>query len=124
MLFYKVVEGLALVLPPGDFLTPQKPDRLVQARKQADYNTTNTVDSYTSKTTTGASVFPSATLRSAETHSFSRTPVEWNRLYNDVVDTDSVARFKLPSTNRASKKKKKKRFSRQFPYHPPPPPLL
>ena len=46
-LFYRVIEGLVLALPPDKFLSQQKPGRLIWTWQQPGYVTTNTTGDYT-----------------------------------------------------------------------------
>ena len=93
VLLYKVVEGLVPALPPERFLTPQQPGRLVQARKQADFNTTNVGDNYFRNNDRYFRVPPCHIAQYK--NSFFPCTIEWNCPDNSAVNVDSMASFRL-----------------------------
>ena len=92
-LLYKVVEGLTPALPPENFLTPQKPGRLIRAKIQHDHVTTDTISDHI-RNNNRAYAIPRCRTEQQRNSFFIRTAVNWNHLDNATVHAPSVQRFK------------------------------
>ena len=81
-LYYRVVEGLVLALPPGKFLQQQRPGRLIRTR-QLDGKSSNPVNNYARHNDKPYAV-PHCNTIERQNSFFPRTTVDWNRLENEV----------------------------------------
>lgn len=92
--FYKVVEGLVPALPPDNFLTPQKPGRLIRPRRATiDHITQNPVESYIRNNNRCYSV-PYCKTEQYRQSFFPRTTIAWNHLDSLVVNSPTTENFR------------------------------
>ena len=92
-LFCRVVEGPAPALPPENFLTQQKPGRLIRARQEPDHVTTNTIGDYI-RNNDRAYKIPRCRTDQLRNSFFINTAADWNHLDNTTVHAASVQCYK------------------------------
>ena len=91
--FFKVVEGLVPALPIENFLTKTRPKRNIKAKKFENYNTDNIVERQVTNNSKCYTVRHCNTEQLKNSY-FVTTPLAWNHLPNEVIDSTSPEVFK------------------------------
>ena len=93
ILMYKVVEGLVPAIPPAEYLTPNKPGRLIKPKTPSDYNTTSGISDHIRNNTRTFQVRRCKTDQFRNSF-FVSAVRDWNHLDNNTVTATSTNIFK------------------------------
>jgi hypothetical protein len=92
-MLYKIAGGLVPAIPPDTFLTPADGSRRrVKAKTFADHQTHNIIQRQTYNNNRGFKL-PDAKSEQFRGSFFIRTPLEWNRLEDSVVQQQTASAF-------------------------------
>ena len=92
-LFYKVVEGLVLPIPPEEFLQPTRQKRQIRAKTYTNFVKSNIIDSQVTNNNRSSKVNQCKTEPYRNSF-FVRTAIQWNYLENLDVHAETVEGFK------------------------------